>query len=35
MAKEFQEAKRLMVTKFKESGFGTWVSKPIEEKMFS
>ncbi len=34
-AKEFQDAKRLMVTKFKGSGYGMWVSKPIEEKMFS
>ncbi|XP_060066776.1 double-stranded RNA-specific adenosine deaminase-like [Ylistrum balloti] len=34
-ATDFQESKKLMLKKMSESSYGTWVSKPIEEEMFS
>ncbi|KAK3608497.1 hypothetical protein CHS0354_010347 [Potamilus streckersoni] len=35
MAKDFVKAKETMLMKFKENKCGIWVSKPIEEEMFS
>ncbi|KAJ8298692.1 hypothetical protein KUTeg_022752 [Tegillarca granosa] len=35
MATDFQAAKSAMLQKFKENGYGHWVSKPIEEELFS
>ena len=32
---DFQTAKQLMYAKFKAGGFGTWVTKPVEEEMFA
>ncbi|XP_061175331.1 double-stranded RNA-specific adenosine deaminase-like [Saccostrea echinata] len=34
-ATEFQSAKKALVLKLKQNNFGTWVSKPPEEEMFS
>lgn len=34
-AVDFQQAKKLMLRKFKATGFGKWVEKPAEEEMFS
>ena len=34
-AAEFQQAKVLMVQKFKKMKYGPWVTKPIEEEMFT
>ncbi|XP_021345781.1 double-stranded RNA-specific editase 1-like isoform X3 [Mizuhopecten yessoensis] len=34
-ATDFQEARKVMLKKMTESNYGTWVSKPIEEEMFS
>ncbi|XP_048728595.2 uncharacterized protein LOC125646393 [Ostrea edulis] len=34
-AKEFQTAKKAILLKIKENNYGTWVSKPPEEEMFS
>lgn len=34
-SKDFQAAKQLMKTKFKALGYGTWLTKPVEEEMFS
>lgn len=34
-ATDFQNAKKLMFKKFRKSGFGRWVEKPVEEGMFS
>jgi len=34
-AKDFVLAKQIMVKKFAENKYGPWVSKPIEEEMFS
>ena len=34
-AADFQRAKHEMITTFWSSGFGPWVKKPVEEKMFS
>nr|QOJ54019.1 double-stranded RNA adenosine deaminase [Perionyx excavatus] len=34
-ANDFQMAKKLMKDKFKACGYGTWLSKPVEEEMFS
>ncbi|XP_062578030.1 double-stranded RNA-specific adenosine deaminase-like [Saccostrea cucullata] len=34
-ATEFQTAKKALVLKLKQNNFGTWVSKPPEEEMFS
>jgi len=33
-AQEFVAAKEVMLKRFKDNGYGPWVSKPIEEKMF-
>lgn len=35
MAKDFQTVKQIMVQRFKKNKFGTWVGKPVEEKMFT
>lgn len=35
IAKDFQTAKKLMKDKFEARGYGTWLSKPMEEDMFS
>ena len=34
-ATEFQQAKALMVQKFKKTKYGPWVTKPVEEEMFT
>lgn len=34
-AEDFQTAKKALIKKFKDNGYGTWVSKPPEEEMFS
>ncbi|XP_069134047.1 double-stranded RNA-specific adenosine deaminase-like isoform X2 [Argopecten irradians] len=34
-ATDFQQARKLMLQKMSENSYGTWVSKPIEEEMFS
>ena len=34
-AKDFQSAKMALYKKFKENKYGPWVSKPVEEEMFS
>ncbi|XP_041365341.1 double-stranded RNA-specific adenosine deaminase-like [Gigantopelta aegis] len=34
-AKDFQSAKMALVKKLKENNYGPWVSKPVEEEMFS
>ncbi len=33
-AAEYQEAKRILISRFEESGWGRWVGKPIEEDLF-
>ncbi|ESO83264.1 hypothetical protein LOTGIDRAFT_133731 [Lottia gigantea] len=35
MATDFQAAKNVMLKRLKENGFSIWVSKPMEEEMFS
>ena len=35
MATDFKTAKEAMLKKFKENKYGKWVSKPVEEEMFS
>ena len=35
MATDFNSAKQAMLKKFKENKYGKWVSKPIEEEMFT
>ncbi|XP_033751635.1 double-stranded RNA-specific adenosine deaminase-like isoform X2 [Pecten maximus] len=34
-ATDFQQANKLMLKKMTENSYGTWVSKPVEEEMFS
>jgi len=34
-AESFQNAKQLLYRKFRASGYGTWVMKPLEEEMFT
>lgn len=34
-AADFQTAKKALIKKFKDNGYGIWVSKPPEEEMFS
>lgn len=34
-AADFVAAKTAMINKFKQCGYGPWVSKPVEEEMFS
>ncbi len=34
-ATEFQQTKAIMVHKFKEAKYGPWVTKPVEEEMFT